>query len=420
MQDTSFQGQDAQVIAGLYKGREGLRNLDKDDDPELNEFVLMVRPPKEPKGVSRTDLLMYGQAQPKMREAFNSSGHAVGFFKDAERLKRVDSNQDGQLSRKELLEAGAASKDEGERRVLAYMTTNFDDIRGASTVFGSSTISQADMAAYHKGLHETAAGKAVSDVITGLSRTADVQKDSVSRKLYADSEEPLNSITPDAVRQQTVGNCYFEASLASLAQSRPQDIQKMIKDNEDGTYTVTFPGDPDSPVTVSAPTDGELGLYNKGTEHGVWANVMEKAFGQYRKDHSWIDKGNRETPTDGSDGGGLTSEAMNLLTGKSCGLKIVAIRTDSNLQQQIKEALNDSPPRMVCGGTYGDDDTKTLETGYAGNHVYSIIGYREDENGNAFITVRNPWGGEGKAGTSEMSMEDFRKTFIDINVEPRS
>ncbi len=47
--------------------------------------------------------------------------------------------------------------------------------------------------------------------------------------------------------------------LAAVAQMTPEIIKKMIVDNKDGTYTVTFPGNKDEPITISAPTETERG-----------------------------------------------------------------------------------------------------------------------------------------------------------------
>ncbi|MDT9702669.1 C2 family cysteine protease, partial [Streptomyces sp. P17] len=44
------------------------------------------------------------------------------------------------------------------------------------------------------------------------------------------------------VSQGDVGDCYFEAALAGLAQQDPSLIKNMITVNSNGTYTVDFAG----------------------------------------------------------------------------------------------------------------------------------------------------------------------------------
>lgn len=60
-------------------------------------------------------------------------------------------------------------------------------------------------------------------------------------------------ISASGVDQSSVGDCFFDSALASLANSKQgqQTIRDMIRTNSDGSYTVTFPGDKSSPVTVT-------------------------------------------------------------------------------------------------------------------------------------------------------------------------
>ena len=45
---------------------------------------------------------------------------------------------------------------------------------------------------------------------------------------------------PADVAQGNLGDCYFLATLASLAQNQPDKIKGMIRDNGDGTFSVRF------------------------------------------------------------------------------------------------------------------------------------------------------------------------------------
>jgi len=50
-----------------------------------------------------------------------------------------------------------------------------------------------------------------------------------------------SDIDPNDVRQGQLGDCYFLATLASIAQQDPERIRNMVEANSDGTYTVWFP-----------------------------------------------------------------------------------------------------------------------------------------------------------------------------------
>jgi hypothetical protein len=101
------------------------------------------------------------------------------------------------------------------------------------------------------------------------------------------------------VRQGALADCYFVAILGAIARQRPGVIHDMIRDNGDGTYTVTFhrrgPGGVfgvrrDHAVTVNnqfwTRSDGTQ-LYAKAGDAGpsgpeLWVMLIEKAWAQLR------------------------------------------------------------------------------------------------------------------------------------------
>src|SRR5262249_2412454 len=135
--------------------------------------------------------------------------------------------------------------------------------------------------------------------------------------LFADKDNPLESIKPEAVLQGRINDCPFLADLAALAGTPDgkQAIKDMIHANADGTYTVTFPGAPDQPITVAAPTDSELAYYAGGSDCGTWASVLEKAYGKY------LDA-NNIVPQDGVPSGS-PMPGFELLTGKTADRDII-------------------------------------------------------------------------------------------------
>jgi hypothetical protein len=54
-----------------------------------------------------------------------------------------------------------------------------------------------------------------------------------------EADEP-HAVSAADVRQGSFGDCYMLAPLAALAQRRPNFIARNLRDNRDGTYTVTF------------------------------------------------------------------------------------------------------------------------------------------------------------------------------------
>jgi hypothetical protein len=239
--------------------------------------------------------------------------------------------------------------------------------------------------------------------------------------LFATKDNPLASITPDAIDQGTIGNCYFLAAVASVAKTNPESIRDMIKDNRDGTFTVTFPGAPDQPITVEAPSQAELGLYNHGSKHGIWASVVEKAYGKYCQSSilnrlpNW-ESGN--TPAEGADGGGWLASSIELLTGKQTDTDIVVLASEADTARKLTEAFSSNQPRAVtCGIAKGVMEVFGAEgktgDGFPTAHAYSIIGFDPAGPDGGTVTVRNPWGGpEGSTdGTMQISLRQFRDNF---------
>jgi hypothetical protein len=64
-------------------------------------------------------------------------------------------------------------------------------------------------------------------------------------------------VHPDDVRQGAIGDCWLVASMAALAQQRPDLVEDMIRLNDNGTYTVTLYDD-GRPVQVTVTPDFPL------------------------------------------------------------------------------------------------------------------------------------------------------------------
>lgn len=223
------------------------------------------------------------------------------------------------------------------------------------------------------------------------------------------------------VKQGQIGNCYLPAAVAALAHSHPDVLQNMIKDNGNGTYTVTFKekdwrsgGFKDKPVTV----DGDLysrtwggPLYGSSAgETGektmeMWWPVFEKAYAQWKGSYDAI--GN----------GGVASEVFEEVLGRDS--NDLYLRWDNNQDRvwnRVKSSVDAGLP--VAAGTYGKDEAaRYTNTGVYANHAYSIVGY-EEKNGVKYLKMRNPWGesepfpGDGKNdGFFSLKLDDFMKLY---------
>ena len=96
-------------------------------------------------------------------------------------------------------------------------------------------------------------------------------------------------------RQGQLGDCYFIASLASIADHNPDAVRNLFIDNSDGTYTVRFYPTASGPadyVTVNrrlpANSSGQLQYSGYGqsissTATTVWIALAEKAYAQWNE-----------------------------------------------------------------------------------------------------------------------------------------
>jgi YD repeat-containing protein len=391
--DNSFTGQDAQMVVALKKKTEDLLNLDG-----LGVYKQFLNI-----GLSKDDMQLFDQMRSEVYADVAHNAKVTAFLQT--RFDQYDTDKDGKLSYMELLRArlNSASKEESDN--IKEILANFTDLQS----WIGNDISRADLIRFSVLPLDNSSIKVASDLSSSLTDARDVLNKANS-KLYA-SDNAVESIKPDAIKQGEIGDCYFLASLASVAQKDPDSIKDMIRPNKDGTYTVTFPGDKDNPVTVNAPTEAEIALYAQGNQYGIWPAVIEKAFGKW--------KGGTIVPQEGADGGGMMEDGVHILTDRST----VRIDTDdSMLEWTLNYAQSHHVPLVA-------DVKEGHGSGLPTDHAYSVLDYDGDKK---IVTVRNPWGyrelrdEHGHAldgvddGVFKVSLEDFQKHFAYMAVPSTS
>jgi Ca2+-binding EF-hand superfamily protein len=404
VQNDQFKGKDAQVLAGLYRGREGLRNLSDD------EFG------RETTGVTRADIKAFDEQDKKNTEFRRQTTEVSDWLTKKDRFKFVDEDKDGFMSQKEI--EAALKNDhisETDRTNLEFLKKNYailvdsyDDEPGKD----EKGITQKDV--------DYSSDKTINEVTAGMGSTYSAQTEGV-RALYASKDNPLASITPDAIKQGMIGNCYFESAVASVAATQPELIQKIIRDNKDGTYTVTFPGDPGQPITVDAPTETEMGLFNRGGKDGVWANVLEKAYGKYCNENIGFRKNNiwgGNTHAEGADGGESDhGKAMKLLTGRERESVQVKPEQAAEVRQKLIDALSGDNKRPVIAAVFRDQKAVSSD-GFPASHMYSVTAFDPGGADGGTVTIRNPWGSgdDSTSGTKKISFNQFMKNFNKVMI----
>ncbi len=192
------------------------------------------------------------------------------------------------------------------------------------------------------------------------------------------------------IKQGTRDDCVFEACAAAVASTATGQaaISQMIVQKAPGSnnpYTVTFPGDPQNPVHVTQTIVTNTGVSDSAT----WADILEAAI--ITSDPNFAN-GAQLPPnaTGAADGSSPTPAqyALYLLTG-SLASKDVA--SSNNIGMEISQALaNGQPVVAYCA----NDDQGALVSG----HEWTVVSCNPQANQ---ITLRNPWGSFGIAGTTE-------------------
>ena len=85
-------------------------------------------------------------------------------------------------------------------------------------------------------------------------------------------------VTPQAVRQGTMGSCYFHAAVAALAGSNPEMIKRLIRCNADSSYTVEFPDGKKETAYLKDIQFARDSGYD--LSDGLWVSVLFRAYAQ--------------------------------------------------------------------------------------------------------------------------------------------
>lgn len=210
-------------------------------------------------------------------------------------------------------------------------------------------------------------------------------------------EGDAHAIDANDVKQGSIGNCYFVAQLAAQAKADPSVIQNLIKDNGDGSYTVSLwlkdkrqpwkRTKTDVVVDSQFPTSGGGGAaYAKPGDAGssgpeLWVMLIEKAFAKY-VGHYEETRG-KKTPD---------SDVFGMMTGVASGYRAMSSLADDALLKLCEAAVRSHKP--VSFGAINNTASEELqngakEAGVVLNHAYALEGV---DAGKRTLSLRNPWG----------------------------
>ncbi|MCD6364357.1 MAG: hypothetical protein J7M14_00620, partial [Planctomycetes bacterium] len=190
----------------------------------------------------------------------------------------------------------------------------------------------------------------------------------------------------DDVNQGYLGDCYYLASLASLALSDGDVISQMATDLGDGTYAVRFY---DDGREVYVRVDGQLPVYSlssnnlvyarQGPDGEIWAPIVEKAYAYY---HKGLNSYNSLTS------GWMATASWEITGADSQQYYLPHFSVDPSALWEILESHIEAGHGLTLG-TWASPQVPLV-----GGHGY-VVESVESVEGRLFVTVFNPWGVDG-------------------------
>jgi hypothetical protein len=223
----------------------------------------------------------------------------------------------------------------------------------------------------------------------------------------------------DDVQQGSLGDCYFLAILAAIARTRPDYIRNMVRDNEDGTYTVTFQTATGWLGSMGILTDQEVIVdnqfwtdaggtptYAKSRDTGtsgpeLWVMLIEKAYAKLKGGYGNIA------------GGTLTGDPWETVTGEGSGSVALSGLEDSELEEQTNEHFaEDNLPVVFWSKSDATLNDINDPNGVVPDHEYALNGY----SGGSY-DLYNPWGRRHLNGKDTAFVKEHFQTARFLSID---
>ena len=200
--------------------------------------------------------------------------------------------------------------------------------------------------------------------------------------------------------------------MISLAQNRPNDLKKLLKQNEDGSCEVklALKNEKDEIVWKDLHVEPIFVTNRKGaTRYGdlgddgeLWPLILEKAYAQLKGSYQKIN-------------GGDDMDAFTALTGRKFETEEIGASDDATTWMDRFSDCKRKHLLMTVSTKTRKADMKD-EDGYHipgifECHCYTFIDF--DRNANT-VTLENPWGTEGEL---KLDFEDFKQVIASATFE---
>jgi uncharacterized protein YukE len=236
-----------------------------------------------------------------------------------------------------------------------------------------------------------------------------------------------NGIEPNSqVNQGDLGDCYFLSSLAAVAASDPAFIQSHIRENANGTYTVTLyqnghPVEVTVPPDLPANSDGDDQYDQIPGDGALYVAMYEKAYAQLEGGYGNI--GNGGDPVNAL--ATITGQSTTNFTWNNPGddiLHVITFGTEGNGPSlaNIQAMVDSGKPVTACttGNDVWPDGDQNDPKEIVGDHCYRVESVTTNpQTGQLEITVVNPWGEDGTGQAMEtvtLTQQQFNQYFDEV------
>jgi Calpain family cysteine protease len=212
----------------------------------------------------------------------------------------------------------------------------------------------------------------------------------------------------DDISQGGLNDCYVFAAMASMVDANPGLITKMIKDNGNGTYTVTFAGTgvfSAHEQTVSADlVKGKHG--NMQSRKALWPLIIEKAYAQEKGGIAKLDTG------------GNSGSAVDDFTNKGASRFDPRDKEAAWILAKLAKAQVDHKPTTILSPKKDDatKDKKEMSDKIPGLHFWHFYAVLEVDEKGQRVKLFNPWGHDHPNGDGWIGINDLRTFFIEVDI----
>ncbi len=203
------------------------------------------------------------------------------------------------------------------------------------------------------------------------------QAANLNNPLFKKANGDKHKVAANDVVQGDLDDCFVLGSIATLAKNMPNDLEKLITPQKDGSFEVTLylRTDPDSDKRTATiikvknnfavdPKSKKDAFAKKGDDNELWVQVLEKAYAQAMGGYDGINKG------------GTPIEALQVFTGKiSIKGKIQGEdKKQAELLTLFEDVLNNKTPCTLSTIESNISDDTILPDGQKliYNHVYYL------------------------------------------------